>query len=119
MKEKILVFIGVIFSCSVGVSVPLSILLFSDLFGKIYDPSQAAGAMMEIIHYFAILGGVTYACGFIQMLCLQTAAKLASRRIRETYFRVNWSIFYWNISPDQMLKQNFVRQSFNNGRNIH
>lgn len=87
IHETLLMIVGIIMSCGVGSSMPVTFLIFSDLVNDLLG-TDGNFSFQPIIENIAIIGAATFAAGFIQMFCLQTNAKLQARRIRLLLYRV-------------------------------
>ncbi|KAL5969731.1 ATP-dependent translocase ABCB1 [Taenia solium] len=76
--------IGVVASALIGVSIQLSLLLFSSLVNDFISPTQ--GGSKTTIQRVAMLGAVTFVVAYMQMFCLQFCAQRQARRIRYLFF---------------------------------
>lgn len=82
--------VGVVTSALIGVSVPLSLLFFSDLVNEFASPTLSS--FVVVIQRMAILGAVTFIVAYIQMFCLQFCARRQTRRIRHLFFSVSLTV---------------------------
>lgn len=88
--EIVLFVIGILMSCAVGSSMPVTFFVFSDLVNDFLDLIFGGQfSFLPIIRSFAIIGAATFVAGFIQMFCLQANAKLQARKIRLLLYKVN------------------------------
>ena len=67
---------------------PVTFLIFSDLVNEFIDILLGLADFTSIIHKFAVIGAVTFVVGFLQMLALQTNAKLQARKMRLLLYSV-------------------------------
>lgn len=83
VKEILLLSVGILMSCGVGSSMPITFFVFSDLVNDFLGSLTGGNlSFTPIINSFAVIGAVTFVVAFIQMLCLQSNAKLQARKIR-------------------------------------
>ncbi|VDL60664.1 unnamed protein product [Hymenolepis diminuta] len=89
MDEILLLSLGILMSCGVGSSMPITFFVFSDLVNDFLGLIIGGNfSFLPIIHNFAIIGAATFLVGFIQMFCLQSNAKLQARKIRLLLYKV-------------------------------
>lgn len=93
LKEILILSFGILMSCGVGSSMPITFFIFSDLVNDFLSILISGSfTFLPIIHNFAIIGAATFFVGFLQMLCLQLNAKLQSRKIRLLLYSVRSKI---------------------------
>uniref|UniRef100_A0A0V0J156 Uncharacterized protein n=1 Tax=Schistocephalus solidus TaxID=70667 RepID=A0A0V0J156_SCHSO len=85
--ELFLCIVGIIMSCLVGSTMPVSFLFFSDIINEfIYPTNSNINAIETLVQRFAIIGLATFFVAFWQMFCLQLSAKLQAKRIRRLFY---------------------------------
>uniref|UniRef100_A0A5K3EJJ9 ABC transporter domain-containing protein n=3 Tax=Mesocestoides corti TaxID=53468 RepID=A0A5K3EJJ9_MESCO len=88
--DIIMLVVGVICSCVVGITFPLNLLIINRVingFVALDAQTKALETMNEMIKWYVLLGSLTLLLAFLQMFCFSLSAKRQGRRIRLKLFQ--------------------------------
>lgn len=109
-SDAMLMAVGTVGALAAGLSQPIQIVLFGDMINSFnpknpVPPSQFRDDINVISRNFAILGGCTIVCCFLQVACWSLTASRQAKRIRSAYVSsiLNKEIGWFDVNEPMQL----------------